>query len=309
MEGTPAEAPPRPTDVGLHWAAGGLVGALAIHALMTPAHLQAWWAAGAFFAVVTLVEAILANFLLVRPSRTVQLTAAGFTVATILVWVVSRTAGLPFGPDAGQPEPVGRPDLTVVGLELMTLAGLAWSLRRTPATGTVPKASRFRSAGVALTATTVVAAVAVAGLPGTVHHGEAHESAAAGHHGEARKLAAPGAISTWATDIVCPTVSDQATPAAPATVRLGTDGGTRFDTTELRVPAGGMTTVSFANRDTVTHNVSVYDPASPGCPPLRGRLVPPGASAEYRLAVAHPGRYRFQCDLHPGQVGTVIAEA
>jgi hypothetical protein len=51
-------------------------------------------------------------------------------VGAVLVWATSRTIGLPIGPEAGLPEPVGFPDLLassfeigIVGLMLPTLLG------------------------------------------------------------------------------------------------------------------------------------------------------------------------------------------
>jgi hypothetical protein len=44
------------------------------------------------------------------------------------IWLLSRTAGLPFGPEPGVAEDVGIPDLVSVGLELLTAGACAWAL-------------------------------------------------------------------------------------------------------------------------------------------------------------------------------------
>ena len=48
----------------------------------------------------------------------------------LLVWLYSRTLGLPFGPDAGIPEAVGIPDVVCCALEIGTLIAAVVLLRR-----------------------------------------------------------------------------------------------------------------------------------------------------------------------------------
>jgi hypothetical protein len=59
----------------------------------------------------------------------VWLLAQAVSLAAIALWALSRTAGLPVGPEAGEPEPVGRADLAAVALEAATVLAailLAW---------------------------------------------------------------------------------------------------------------------------------------------------------------------------------------
>jgi hypothetical protein len=108
----------------------GLVGSAAIHAAVVPEHLQEWTAAGTFFVLLVLVELALALAVLLRPDRLVLVVTAWVSVATLLLWLVSRTVGLPFGPEAGVPEAVGLPDVACCLLELVTLAAAVIVLRR-----------------------------------------------------------------------------------------------------------------------------------------------------------------------------------
>ena len=48
----------------------------------------------------------------------------------VFLWVVSRTSGLPVGPDPGVPEEVGTPDVLAVAFELVTAALCALALMR-----------------------------------------------------------------------------------------------------------------------------------------------------------------------------------
>jgi hypothetical protein len=124
---------------------GALVGSAAIHAAVIPEHLAEWTAAGLFFILLSAGELAVAGLLLarVRP-RTALLAAATISVAPLLLWLYSRTAGLPFGPEAGTPESVGVPDILACSLEVGSLlAALAllrstrWLAGRSPASSHV----------------------------------------------------------------------------------------------------------------------------------------------------------------------------
>ena len=52
----------------------------------------------------------------------------GGSLFLVAVWALSRTSGLPFGPEPGVPEEIGVPDLVSVALELVTAAACGWSL-------------------------------------------------------------------------------------------------------------------------------------------------------------------------------------
>jgi hypothetical protein len=88
-----------------------LAGALAViaagvHMLVTPEHLAAWWGYGAFFIVITNVEIAIVGLLVIKPSTWAIQVAIWTTLATLLMYLVSRTAGIPLGPDAGMVEAV-----------------------------------------------------------------------------------------------------------------------------------------------------------------------------------------------------------
>jgi hypothetical protein len=106
-------------------AAACLLGTQAIHTAVMPGHLREWWAQGAFFLGVALVEGALAAALLLAPgSGRVRVAAVAASVATVCVWAWSRTIGMPVGPGAGVAEPVGRADAVATLLEVATAAVL-----------------------------------------------------------------------------------------------------------------------------------------------------------------------------------------
>src|SRR5712691_9699528 len=90
---------------------------------------------GAFFLVLGLVE-LAGGLYLLSPlgSERARLAVAWVGVvgslATICIWVISRTVGLPFGPNLGTPEAVGLADMASDLLELFTAALLGmWVYR------------------------------------------------------------------------------------------------------------------------------------------------------------------------------------
>ena len=162
---------PAAADLTVVTAAACLVGSELIHTVVLPEHLREWWAAGVFFAVVSLLEGGLAAAVLFAPSRRVWQAALTLSVATVAVWAWSRTAGLPFGPDPWTPEAVGRADVAAGVLELVTEAAAVALLRRPAASG--PPAG-WQSSRIATIEVLAVVALATAfGLQGAgahVHH-------------------------------------------------------------------------------------------------------------------------------------------
>jgi hypothetical protein len=105
----------------LHWLVVlTLAGAATIHADQIGVHLEEWLPAGLTFIGLALVQAALAAGIVLRPSRSAYAGAVLVSALTVALWGISRTTGLPFGPQAGQPETVGRPDLVASTLEVVT---------------------------------------------------------------------------------------------------------------------------------------------------------------------------------------------
>ena len=99
----------------------GLLGGAAVHAAVVPEHLVEWPAAGWFFVLLTLAEVAAAVLVATRRRWAVPVSLA-VSAGPLLLWLWSRTLGMPFGPEPWVPEAVGLADLAACALELATLA-------------------------------------------------------------------------------------------------------------------------------------------------------------------------------------------
>src|SRR5215210_5714038 len=114
-----------------------LVGA-AIHAAVIDAHFREWAPEGVFFIGLGLVQAGLAVAVLLRPSRLVAWAIIDVGMAAAGLWAVTRTLGLPVGPEPGEVEAVGVADVLCTVTEIAA-AGIAliWARRSGVRTATV----------------------------------------------------------------------------------------------------------------------------------------------------------------------------
>ena len=113
---------------------GGLaslsVGAAAIHFAVIFEHFAEYALYGAFFLVISWAQMIWAAVVLWRPSRLWLWLGMTGNALVFVVYVASRTAGLPVGPDVGSPEPLGGLDVVSATLELALIIGCAALLLR-----------------------------------------------------------------------------------------------------------------------------------------------------------------------------------
>jgi hypothetical protein len=95
-----------------------------IHAKAMIDHVSHYWLFGVFFGVLTYAQVLWAVLVYRRPDdRRWLMPAAVGSLVVVGIWLVSRTAGLPIGPWAGDPEPLAITDITATLAELL-LAGL-----------------------------------------------------------------------------------------------------------------------------------------------------------------------------------------
>lgn len=172
-----------------------LVGGEIIHTAAMAPHWAAWTWSGLFFLALSIAEGLMAVGLLLAPSRPLYALTLAASLATVGLWAVSRSIGLWFGPQAWQPEVIGRADLTATALETIR-ACLLIVLLADPLLRTAPAATAAPGRG----ARRVLAACLVVSV------GPLSVWAAAGASQHAHNLAvrtgAPGQVFTGSgTDV------------------------------------------------------------------------------------------------------------
>ena len=111
------------------------VGAGAIHVALAPEHLDHWWVFGLFFLAVGAFQLAFAAAVLWRPTWPVALVGIVANLAIVLIYVASRTVGLPLVPpeeaEEGHGKARGRAhrgrgplDLATTGAELVLIGVL-----------------------------------------------------------------------------------------------------------------------------------------------------------------------------------------
>jgi hypothetical protein len=102
---------------GLAWA-GGL-----IHLQAAVDHIDEYWLYALFFIALALAQFGWGVALYRSPRPALLVAGAAVSLAVVGLWLISRTVGLPIGPDLGSPEPVGLLDVVATADEFL-IAGL-----------------------------------------------------------------------------------------------------------------------------------------------------------------------------------------
>ncbi len=126
--GVEAEATPRERFV--HLAAGLSVAAALIHVAAAPSHSRGYWLFAVLFLLTGFAQLAWGMAVWSRPEdRRLLLAGIVFSLGIVGFWVLSRTAGLPFGPDSGEPAVIHVHDVfaTTNELAIAFAAGLALS--------------------------------------------------------------------------------------------------------------------------------------------------------------------------------------
>ena len=125
----PARSYPLQLLTGLYWMAA------AIHVVASASHFSEWWLFGIFFAVLAAWQATWGILLYREPSERALVTGAGVNTGVALLWLVTRTVGLPLGPETWSPERIGVLDVAATVDELsiaalgLALVSVAWRRR------------------------------------------------------------------------------------------------------------------------------------------------------------------------------------
>ena len=139
-EGLAGEYPASPYVV---IALGSLLAAV-VHGVVIGEHVDESALYGAFFIVVTVAQAVYAAAVMARPGQLLLWLGAVGNAALVVLWIVTRTAGVPLGPEAGEVEPVGLLDILAAVAELAIVVAAVAALRQAAMSRTAP-ASRGSS--------------------------------------------------------------------------------------------------------------------------------------------------------------------
>ena len=85
-----------------------------IHLWVMPEQFEEWWGYGTFFLVAAVAQMVYSPLLLRWPNRMVLLLGISGNSAIILLYLLTRVAGIPlFGPEAGEVEEFRFPPLNL----------------------------------------------------------------------------------------------------------------------------------------------------------------------------------------------------
>ena len=112
------------------WAGSLTIEAGVLHLIVCEDHFREWWGYGVFFLVVALCQLGGGALLLARRSDALCWAGVAGTIVVLVVWAVSRTWGVPIGPEGDGPEPVGLLDGLCVAAEVAAAACLLRILAR-----------------------------------------------------------------------------------------------------------------------------------------------------------------------------------
>jgi FtsP/CotA-like multicopper oxidase with cupredoxin domain len=299
----PVAAPrTRYSPVGLAVVGLATAGAAGIHLAVVPEHFGDYPLFGVFFLVVGLAQLAAALGVPLAPNRRRLVAVASGMLALVGLWAVSRTVGLPIGPEAWRPEPVGVPDVVCETLQLTSvgvLGGLIWR---------GPRMRVRRRARTALALAPIALLVAVATFAG----------AGAGLSGITKEFsAAPPSADPLGTPVtalvVAPSTPLRSVPvkAFTLTARAALIGGQLAYTyngtvpgPELRVTQGDRVRVTLVNELPVAttlhwHGVRVPN-AEDGVAGLTQDAVAPGRSFVYEFVAGDAGTFWYHSHQDTG---------
>jgi hypothetical protein len=203
------------------------LGAAAIHFAVIGSHFAEYPLYGIAFTAFAWFQVGWAAAYLAARGPSVALAAVAVNGGALVVWAVSRTIGLPIGPQPGELEPVGPLDVAAAILEVALIVVLAWDLRARSLRWR--PALPFGGAAVVL-GTGVLAVILLTSAAFVASGGEAHPAAS---HGLPIADASSPPPAADAEGSVTPSTGSSAAPAAtassaplsaavqPGTVRFG----------------------------------------------------------------------------------------
>jgi hypothetical protein len=169
--------------------------AATVHLVMVPQHASEWLPEGLAFAAAGWFQIGFAVIVIVRPSRSWLRAGLVANLTFIVAWAITRTVGMPFGPEAGSTEAAQLIDLTCVAAEgALVLACSVFALR--PRLGEGLDSAKLVAASVVPVGIVVLTTAALASPSASHHVHGGSESADHDHDGGAsgdQDVAAMGA--------------------------------------------------------------------------------------------------------------------
>jgi hypothetical protein len=117
------------SDVARCWAGFASLGAGLVHLAVVREHLAEWWLLGAFFVAVGALQVGWAVLALGRDHAPAPRTIATLNAGVLVLWAVTRSVGLPVGPERWTAEAVGLADVVCAALEVVVVGLLLAALR------------------------------------------------------------------------------------------------------------------------------------------------------------------------------------
>jgi hypothetical protein len=175
------------------WAGFASLGAGVIHLAVVSEHAAEWWLFGVFFLVLGVVQIAWAAAAMEGNELPVPRLFATLNAAVIGVWVVSRTIGVPVGPEPWVTEAVGVADVIATSLEAVVVVLLLTARRGNNLESTALTKGQLRMIALGALATAVVTVAALIAIPLSLHGGHSHDHGQSHDHigGEAKQLPPP----------------------------------------------------------------------------------------------------------------------
>jgi len=95
-----------------------LMAAGLVHLWMMPGHFGEWWGYGAFYLSAALFQVLFGIALLRWPGQRLAFCGVWVNLGIVLIYLISRTSGLPVGPHAGVAEQAGVLDMMATASEV-----------------------------------------------------------------------------------------------------------------------------------------------------------------------------------------------
>ena len=81
----------------------------------------------------------------------------------------------------------------------------------------------------------------------------------------------------------------------------------QFETKNVTAPAGTAFAMTFENKESAPHNVSIYTDSSARNRLFEGEIFSSG-SRVYQVPALAAGSYFFRCDVHQEMTGTIVVQ-